>query len=234
MLYLHETHQVVGKTADDFEATFREGWMPILAQGDDARLLYYMNIAHGAGLAYNATTITVVRDGAAWERLVKRLQTGDLRAWIRDLDKLRHDSTGKIMVPVEWSRLQDVDFAEVPTDARTHATTLFMEDTGWPYSSLDEYIRMWDVDYAAPMAARPLETQLLDVQACFQNAHSAGARREAMLWQKILDDQRLLGLFQHDTPPEHRGPGTYMETALQYRDEWRSRLLRCAAWSPWW
>ena len=33
MLFLHETHKVVGAREDDFEAAYREGWMPTLAEG---------------------------------------------------------------------------------------------------------------------------------------------------------------------------------------------------------
>jgi hypothetical protein len=56
-----------------------------------------------------------------------------------------------------------------------------------------------------------------------------------MLWQKIdatNDYAALLHLLTTDIPAEHRGPGTYMFDALQYRDQWQSRLLRTSAWSP--
>ena len=33
MLFLHETHKVVGAREDEFEAAYREGWMPTLADG---------------------------------------------------------------------------------------------------------------------------------------------------------------------------------------------------------
>ena len=82
MLFVHEVHQVVGAKEDEFEALFRDSWMPTLAQGDDARLLWYMNHAHGSGAAYNVVTITGVRDGAAWQRLDERLRNGDLRDWV--------------------------------------------------------------------------------------------------------------------------------------------------------
>ena len=49
MLLLHEVHTVAGRHEDAFEAAFREGWMPTLAKGDDARLLYYLKLAHGTG-----------------------------------------------------------------------------------------------------------------------------------------------------------------------------------------
>ena len=58
MLFLHETHKVVGAREDAFEAAYRDGWMPTLAQGDDARLLWYTNHAHGSGVFYNVVTIT--------------------------------------------------------------------------------------------------------------------------------------------------------------------------------
>ena len=47
MLFLHETHHVKGRFEDDFEAAVREGWMRRLAEGDEARLLWYANQAHG-------------------------------------------------------------------------------------------------------------------------------------------------------------------------------------------
>ena len=49
MLFVHEVHQVVGTKEDEFEAAYRDGWMPLLAKDDDARLLWYMNHGGGAG-----------------------------------------------------------------------------------------------------------------------------------------------------------------------------------------
>ena len=83
MLFMHEVHKVRGRREDDFEAAFREGWMPMLAAGDDARLLWYADHAHGSGPAYTVVTVTAVRDGAAWERLALRVQQGDLQKWMR-------------------------------------------------------------------------------------------------------------------------------------------------------
>lgn len=232
MLFLHEVHAVRGKREEDFEAAFRDEWMPALAEGDEARLLYYANQAHGSGKSYQVVTITVLRDAAAWERLVRRIQSGDLKAWMRGLDELRRDVTGKILLPVSWSPLQEVDLASVPTDGRSHELGLFMEDTGWPYAALDDYIRMWDVDYYRVLSKLPSDRMLLDIQACFQVAHGTGLRREAVLWQKIVNRKALLHLLANETPPEHRGPGSYMHKALEFRDDWQSRLLRTSRWSP--
>jgi hypothetical protein len=232
VLFLHETHKMVGAREDDFEAAYREGWMSTLANEDTARLLWYTNLAHGSGMSYTVVTITGITDGAAWQSLARRGQTGDLAPWLRELDNLRHDVTGKILLPVEWSPLQEVDLATVPTDGTTHPLSLFMEDTGWPYAPLDDYIRMWDEIYYRPLSKT---SEILDIQACFQVAHGSYRRREAILWQKISsanDYATLVHLLTTDIPPERRGPGSYMFDALKYRDQWQSRLLRTSAWSP--
>ncbi len=234
MLFVHEVHQVVGKKEDEFETAYRDGWMPRLAKGDDARLLWYTNHAHGSGRSYNVVTITAVRDGAAWERLARRLQSGDLHEWVREVDTYRHDVTARVLLPVYWSPIQEVDFAQVPVDGAEHEPSLFMEDTGWPSAPVDDYIRMWDELYYQPIVnrAQGTGTVSIDVQACFQNAHGTGLRREAMLWQRIANPATVLHLLTHDLAPEMREPGTYMYESLAYRDQWQSRLLRTSTWSP--
>jgi hypothetical protein len=56
--------------------------MPTLGVGHEARPLWYANHAHGTGPAYTVITVTAVPDGAAWERLARRIQRGDLRQWM--------------------------------------------------------------------------------------------------------------------------------------------------------
>jgi hypothetical protein len=235
MLFLHETHRVVGACQDEFEAAYREGWMPTLAKEEKARLLWYTNHAHGTGVSYNVVTITGIADGAAWESLVGRTQSGDLRPWMRELDNMRHEVTGKLLLPVAWSPLQTVDLATVPTDGATHPLTMFMEDTGWPYAPLDDYIQSWDEIYYRPLSQAPAGMRILEIQACFQVAHGSSKRREAMLWQKIdaaNDYAALVHLVTKEVPAQYRGPGSYMHEALKFRDQWESRLLRTSDWSP--
>ena len=141
MLLLHEVHTVAGPKEDEFEAAFRNGWMPTLARDDDARLLYFLKLAHGTGRAYHLVTITALRDGAAYERLATRVQRGDLRSWAADLDLLRHEVAGKLLLPVDWSPMQDIDLTTVPSDGREHDPVLYMEDSAWPYEgALDRYL----------------------------------------------------------------------------------------------
>jgi hypothetical protein len=234
-LFLHEVHRVRGLHEEEFEGAFRDGWMPALAAGDDGRLLWYCHQPHGAGPAYRVVTITAFRDAAAWERVAARVQGGDLRQWARDLDGLRYDGVGKLLVQVPWSPLGEVDLASIPVEPREHDLTLYMEDTGWPHVPLDDYTGYWERVYLPLINAADRERpRLLEVQAVFQVAHGAGRRPEAILMQKVVSYEGLLRLLETEIPPEMRAPGTFMHDALQYRDQWESRLLRTSAWSPLW
>lgn len=230
MLLLHEVHHVRGQAEDDFEAAFRDGWMNTLAASDDARLLWFLHHAHGSGPAYHVVTITALRDGAAWERLVLRIHDGDLRQWAREVDELRHGVVGKLMVPVSWSPMQELDLAAVPTGGVEHELSIYMEDTGWPHAPIDDYVAFWETHYYGPM--REQASALLDIQAVFRTAFGTGRRKEAVLMQKVVNHQALLGLLTTEVPQAMRRPGAFMHDALQYRDQWESKLLRTSAWSP--
>jgi len=235
-IYLHEVHHVRGRHEDEFEAAFRDerGWMQRLGERKDARLLWYANQAHGAGPAYRVVTITAVADGAAWERLAREVHHGELSAWARHVDTLRHEVRAKLLLPVAWSPIADLDLPAEPATPADHEPTLFMEDTGWPHGALDDYVDFWERDYLPLLSRQPASTRLLEIQACWVPALGAGRRPEAILWQRIHSHERLIDLLSTEVPPERRAPGTYMDTALDHRDQWESRLLRTAPWSPRW
>lgn len=233
MLFLHEIHEVKGAREDAFEEAFRDGWMPLLAVGDDARLLYFLHHAHGTGVSYSVVTLTAVRDGAAWERLARRVEGGDLADWSRSLDAHRVDVQAKILLPLPWSQLQTFDLADVPTAGDEHEPTVFMEDTVWPREGkLEEYIERSGSHYAREMK-QDAGRRLLSVDASFRTAFGSHRRREIVLWQKVLATKGIAALVSREVPEEYTRPGTWMHDALELRDRWQSRLLRSARWSPW-
>jgi hypothetical protein len=232
MLLLHELHTVAGRDEDAFEDAFRGGWMPTLAKTEDARLLYYLKLAHGTGRAYHHVTITALRDGNAYERLARRVQQGDLREWAAGVDRHRHEVKGKLMLPADWSPFRDVDLDTVPVDGREHEPVLFMEDSAWPHEAkLDAYLEAARTHYA-PSLEQQTERSLLTLLGVFQAALGAPRRREIVLWQRVDFPERLPGLFTRELPGHVKGPGTWMHDALEVRDDWESRLLRSAGWSP--
>lgn len=235
MLLLHETHEVRGAAEAEFDRAYRAGWMPALGREPGARLLYYLRLAHGTGPSYRIITITGLRDAAAWGALARRVAEGDLAPWIREVDGLRHDVRAKLLEPLPWSPLQEIDLEAVPTSPGEHALTLFMEDTVWPFEGrLEEYIERSGSHYAEEMKrATSVGPRLLTVDAAFRTAFGSHRRREVVLWQKVVRPEGLLRLFAHEVPPEYTRPGTWMHDALELRDQWQSRLLRTTSWSPW-
>ena len=235
MLFMHETHKVIGRQAAAFEAIYRSEWMESLAKGEDARLVWYLNHSMGSGPAYQVVTITAFSDAAAWETLAQRMLHGDLSELHSRLDASRYEVVGKLLTPVYWSALQELDLGAIPTDGREHDLSVFMQDTGWPDAPLDEYIELWDHDYWHFMRQIPPERMLLDIQACFQVSHGSGIRPEAILMQKIVNFSTLGNLLTsvevHDPTT---WPGSYMAKGLELRDQWESKLLRTSSWSPLW
>ncbi len=235
MLLVHETHRVVGVNEEEFESAFRTGWMPALGSGTNARLLWYLTQAHGSGASYTCITVTAVHDAPAWADLDRRVRDGDLKTWAAHIDSLRHGVEAKVLVPVEWSPLQSVAFDAVPTTAAHHDVSLFMEDTVWPYAGgLDPYLHKAGRMYAQTLA-RSGQTGpgFLEIEGAFRPFFGSHRPNEVVLWQRVLDYGTLAGLLTEDPPPSLRAPGSWMHDALSVRDRWESRLLRAAAWSPW-
>ncbi len=235
MLFLHEVHEVIGAREADFERAYREGWMPALAKGRDARLLYFLHQAHGSGASYRVVTITAIRDGAAWESLVQRIDSGDLSAWARHVDELRNDVVAKQLIPLPWSPLQGVVLEEVPTEHEERRASLFMEDTVWPHAGqLENYVERSGSHYFRSMQEMKRAGQsMLEVEGGFRTAFGSHRRREIVLWQKVIRPEALVPLLTREVPAQYKAPGTWMHDALEVRDRWESRLLRTASWSPW-
>ena len=232
VLFIHETHSVIGRCEDEFEEAFRgpDGYMARLAKDGDARLLWYLDHVHGTGPAYTVVTVTAVRDASAWEKLSDRIADGDMREWVGALDRLRYDGVSKVLRPLPWSSLQQVDLADVPTEPAEHELVLFMEDTANPHQGrVHDYIELAGGQYA-PSLRRP--NPLLDMVAAFQPAFGAGRRQEIVLWQRVADQKALLRLLTTAVPAAMKAPGTWMHDALEVRDQWTSRLLRTSSWSP--
>ena len=233
MILLHEVHTVAGAHEDDFERHVREGWLPDVATDPDTRLAYSLKLAHGTGRAYQMTTITAVRDGAAYERLARRVHDGDLRSWAATADTMRREVSGKLLTPLSWSPPDALDIDAIPTTPDRHTPqSLFMEDSAWPHQDkLDAYLEAARTHYAPSLEVKT-ERSLLELIGVFQAMLGSARRREVVLWQRVVHPERLAGLFTRDLPASVKQPGTWMHDALAVRDDWESRLLRSATWAP--
>jgi hypothetical protein len=224
MIYVHQVHEVLGGRMEEFGDAVRREWRPLVEDGDRARLLWFWQLTHGTGASYQAVSITAVRDWATWGELV-----GDprLRAWQRRGWALRREVTAKILLPVAWSPLQEVDLGAAPVAAETDSPSLYLHDTGWPFSGkLEDYVEALGSIFW-PQTRR---ASMISVAACFTVAPGTGRHHEVVLLQKIEDWSQFSRLLTQGEPPAR--PDSWMEQGLRFRDRWESKLLRCARWSP--
>ena len=94
MLFLHETHEIIGCQTPAYEAAVRDRWRPLVEAQGTARLLWFWHLTHGTGLAYQAVSITAVRDWAAWGALTEAMRTDPAwRDWFTLAWTLRREVT---------------------------------------------------------------------------------------------------------------------------------------------
>ena len=161
MIYVHEVHEVLGGRMEEFGEAVRGEWRPLVEEGGRARLLWFWQLTHGTGASYQAVSITAVRDWATWGELVgdPRLQAWQRRGWT-----LRREVTAKVLLPVAWAPLQEVDLAAAPVGAETDSPSLYLHDTGWPFpGKLEEYVAaLGSIFYPQTRRAR-----MISVAACW-------------------------------------------------------------------
>ena len=208
--------------------------MTTLADDDDVRLLYYLKLAHGTGRAYHHTS----DHRAARRRRVRaaraaRPDAATSRSWAADVDA--HAPRGEGQDPVAGRLV--ADGRHRPRDGadrrprRTSPCSTWKTAHGRYEAKLDAYLEKARTHYAPSLEERT-DRSLLTLLGVFQAALGAPRRREIVLWQRVDFPDRLPGLFTRELPPHVKGPGTWMHDALEVRDDWESRLLRSAEWSP--
>jgi hypothetical protein len=227
MIFLHEVHEIVGGKMDEFGDAVRTTWRPLIEERGDARLLWFWHLTHGTGASYQAVSVTAVRDWQTWGALASRSQTDpSFRDWHRRAGTLRREVTAKLLLPVAWSPLQEVDLA-APASEPEAAPAMYLHDTGWPFpGKLEEYVEaLGSIFY--PQTRR---SGMISVAACWTVAPGTGRHDEVVLLQRIDDWEQFSRLLTRGEQGAQRGG--WMEEGLRYRDRWESKLLRSAGWSP--
>jgi hypothetical protein len=235
MLFFHELHELRAGAHDAFEADIRDGWMPQLAKGDDARLLWYWVHSNASSRPNNVVTVTAVRDYAALGRLNDSMDSGALSGLVADLDRRRIDVTAKVLISTKWSELKEIDFAAVKADpAQRHERTMYVEDVVWP-PILDDYVEFAGEHWYRPAAAGTGKVRArITMPAFWQAAWGTGVRSEVYLIQKLLDPPETFvrNLLSTDYPPEMKAPEHYFVRGLKVRDQWESKVVTTSEWSP--
>jgi len=226
MIYLHETHDIIGGQTAAFEAAVQEQWRPLIEGDGRARLLWFWHLTHGTGPSYQAVSITAVRDWATWGDIAAEMRGAAWQPWWQTCWTLRREVTSKVLESTAWSPLHPVDLASIPKPADPEPA-LYLHDTGWPYvGKLDDYVNaLGSVFYPATRTYK-----MIRVEACWTVAPGTGRHHEVVLLQRVLDWPSYSHMLTAGERPSR--PGDWMIEGLKYRDRWESKLLRPATWSP--
>ena len=208
MLLVYEQHQIMGKHEAAFEHAYRMEWAPRLAETTDARLLWYFNVAHGAGRSYQIITLTGLASGKTWQSLRDRLTRGDLASWLKVVQGYRYRVVSKVLVPEPDSRLE-VELASVAGQRQEGDPGLYVE----------EVVRLGENGSEPPVASSFPGFELL---ASFRTAFGTGVVPERTRLYAIRDLGTLVAVMTGE--PTRRQPDSAQSVT--------SRLLRTAAWSP--
>jgi hypothetical protein len=218
VLFVHDVHAVMGERELEFEDSVRGEYASAVATDDDTRLLWYLNSTHGAGEAYKVVTITAVRDGAAWERLVERLRRGDLSAWNSRAEAMRYGLQSSLLAALPSSPLGDVDLASIPTASQDHVLAVYREDT-LDGPGLDEPLNG---------STETGADAVLTAVATFGPALDSGSRR--IVLYRVAEPDRWTPAFEVDAG-WNDWPGSLTPT-LPPAVSGSSRILRTSSWSP--
>jgi hypothetical protein len=221
MLYLHETHEVIGGHTGEFETAVRELWRPAVEGSGLGRLLWFWHHTHGTGASYQAVTFTAIPSWEAFGELAEQHAGSEaFAAWRREVWKLRREVVSKLMRTVSWSPVLPDPPSEGPAN-------LYLHDTGWPYpGKLEEYVAALGSVYYPQVR----KSQMISVEGCFTTNYGCGRFPEVVLLQKILNWEAFSRLLTEGERPTKAGE--WMQEGLKYRDRWESKLLRPASWSP--
>lgn len=230
MLFIRETHRVIGLHQDNFEKLVRDEWMPAVASDPGTRLLWYFNHAHGSSISFNVVTVTGVEDWDAWGRLGERVQSGDLQDLAYRMDRMRYGTVAAIHEPLDWSPFHGPSLAAVSPGGADHDRTMYIEDTiqadGGAFEAGPEAVSAAYGGNIDPSAAG-----LTELTAAFRPVAVAGRRGEIVLLQRIRD-LGVLAQYYLDGEAGEGAPWSATHAPTPFTDTWTTRVLRAAPWSP--
>ncbi|MBO0728463.1 MAG: hypothetical protein J2P57_04340 [Acidimicrobiaceae bacterium] len=222
MILLHDTYHLRPGALDEFEDAYWEHVVPAATKAEGVKPLWLLRQRTTAE-GEVAVGLTAVRSGADLGDYTASDDGGAV------LEGLSLGHARKALLAAPWSPLSNWD--EVATigsgAAAPDRPRVFMEDTGWPYAPVSDYVDFQRREYWEPLQQwAATGGGLLKLWGFFLVASGTGRRPEAVFLQEVLD---LRALQQLVSEPEEYDPdtfpGSYMVHGLEYRDQWRSRLL---------
>ena len=228
MLYLHQVHRLRRRDASGFEAILRDEYLPAVGRDAGTRLIWCVWSTDGAVAHTEAITMVAIQDTAALERLSSRCRSGDLASLHARLAHLRVDVQTRITKSLRYDPLK-VDLADRCRSSRSNTPRgSYMHDFVPPCIGQ----RRGYEDAMANIYMAMTDTELLDVVLWAGLEPVVGPVPEQINISRINRTQAVVDLIAKEFPRDIKKLGSWMYDALNVRDHWTTRLVRCAPWSP--
>ena len=109
---------------------------------------------------------------------------------------------------------------------------MYMEDTMWPFpGKVREYIEAAGTVYRRALGAEGSQVHM-SIELALQTMPGAGRYPRGDPVAEAIEHPVVDPVAHQRHPGRGHRPGSWMHEALDLRDQWRSKLLRTAAWSP--
>jgi len=226
VILLHETFQIVHGGLDEFEDAYWSEVVPPLREMDGIEPLWFLHQRTGIEGEF-AIALTALRTGEELGTYTRWMSGNDGAPWRARAQVLTRAFQRKALLAAPWSPFNEWEELEPIRSATGQSRRIFMEDTGWPYVSVADYVDFQRREYWEPLQQWARSgAAVVKLWGFFLVAPGSGHRPEAIFLQEVMNDsalERLIGepeVYDPDT-----FPGSYMVQGLTYRDQWRSRLM---------
>lgn len=229
MILLHETFQIVHGGLDEFEDAYWREVAPRVRALDGVEPLWFLRQRTGIEGEF-AIALTALRAGEDLGAYTRWMSGDQGAVWRAQAGRLTHGFQRKALMAAPWSPFNEWDELQPILEIGYDKRRMFMEDTGWPYVRVADYVDFQRREYWEPLQQwATTGAAILKLWGFFLVAPGTGHRPEAIFLQEVLDDralERLIGEPEVYDPDSF--PGSYMVQGLTYRDQWRSRLMVAA------
>jgi hypothetical protein len=226
VILLHETFQIVHGGLDEFEDAYQNDVAPRVREIDGVEPLWFLRQRTGIEGEF-AIALTALRSGTELGSYTAWMSGSEGAAWRAHSQRLTRAFQRKALMAAPWSPFNEwEELAPVLASGAT-GRRIFMEDTGWPYVSVADYVDFQRREYWEPLQKWASSgAAVVKLWGFFLVAPGSGHRPEAIFLQEVMSDsalERLIG--EPEVYDPNTFPGSYMVQGLTYRDQWRSRLM---------
>ena len=150
MILLHETFQIVHGGLDEFEDAYWREAAPFARALDGIEPLWFLRQRTGIEGEF-AIALTALRSGEDWARTPAGCPGSEGATWRALSAGLTRGFQRKALLAAPWSPFNEWEELAPILELGYDKRRMFMEDTGWPYVRVADYVDFQRREYWEPL-----------------------------------------------------------------------------------